>query len=101
MLIVESRPHQFRDELNRSHFLFAHRLAAHALFEVPRLLTLCESVNPKQVAIYQAGADSPRTRPREFTGEWNPAALIAALREGTTRLRLSGVQAYDEEYRLL
>jgi hypothetical protein len=101
MLIVESRSRQFRDELNRSHFVFAHRLADHALFEIPRLVKLCETLNSKQVAIYQASAGSPRARPREFTGEWNPQALIAALPEGATRLRLSGVQAYDEEYRLL
>jgi hypothetical protein len=101
MLIVESQPRQFRDELNRSHFLFVHRLAAHALFETPRLVKLCERMKPKQVAVYEASAGSPRARPREFTGDWNPAALIAALAKGTTRLRLSGVQAHDEEYRSL
>jgi hypothetical protein len=101
MLIVESRSRQFRDELNRSHFEFAHRLAGHALFEAPRLVKLCERVTRKHVAIYQASAGSPRARPREFAGEWNPEALMAALPEGTTRLRLSGVQAYDKEYRLL
>ena len=101
MLIVESRSRQFRDKLNRSHFVFAHRLADHALFEASRLVSLCERVKSKQVAIYEASAGSPRARPREFTGEWNPEALIAALPEGTTRLRLSGVQEYDKEYRLL
>jgi hypothetical protein len=101
MLIVESRPHQFRDELNRSHFEFAHRLSGHALFEIPRLVKLCERMKPQKVGVYEASAGSPRTRPREFTGEWNPEALIAALPEGTMRLRLSGVQAHDKDYRLL
>lgn len=99
MLIVESRPRQFRDELNRSHFVFTHGLAGHALFELPRLIKLCERIQPKQVAIFQASAGSPRARPVQFTGEWQAEVLLASLQEGTTRLRLSRVQDYDEEYR--
>jgi hypothetical protein len=100
-MIVESRPRQFSEELSRSHFAFAHLLAGHALFEIPRLIALCEKVPSAQVAVYQTDSASPGDRPKVFTGEWNPAALIASLPKGKTRLRLSGVQTCDEEYRLL
>ena len=62
MLIEESRPRQFSEELNRSHFGFAHRLAGHALFEIPRLIALCEKLPTPQVAIYQTDAGSPGER---------------------------------------
>jgi hypothetical protein len=99
--IVESRPHQFKEELNRSHFAFAHRLAGHPLFEVPRLIKLCERVKTKGAAVFQASAGSPRARPTEFKGEWDPEVLIGALPSEKTRLRLSGVQEHDDEYRSL
>ena len=98
MLIVESRPRQFADKLNRSHFAFTHRFAGHALFEIPRLIALGEKVPSAQVAVYQTDSASPGDRPREFIGEWNPGVLIASLAAGRTRLRLSGVQTCDEEY---
>src|SRR5262249_52744913 len=98
MLIVESRPRQFEELLNRSHFAFTHNLSGHALFELPRLAALCEKVPAKRATIYRSDAGSPRGRPKVFTDEWKRADLIASLAGGTTRVSLGNVEACDDEY---
>lgn len=99
MLIVESHPRQFEEKLNRSHFAFTHSLSGHALFELPRLVALCEKVPARQTRVYQSDAGSPMGRPKVFSGEWKPGNLIASLAGGTTRVSLANVEACDDEYR--
>lgn len=45
---------QFRDNFNRYSFEFAHRLAGHPLFQIPRLLELSKNL-PRRDVVYDAG----------------------------------------------
>ena len=103
--IVESEPSLFRERLNRAHFAFRHRLAGHPLFELPRLIELCERIRksdrPGGLAVFGAGSGSPRGRPIEAACERDLADLIGELPTGDKRLRLSGAQHYDDDYRAL
>ena len=60
--ILETRNQCFREQFNRSSFQFSHNLAAHPLFEIPRLVELANSLLNKdktKVAFYSA--DLPLT----------------------------------------
>lgn len=103
--IVDSEPSPFQERLNRAHFAFRHRLAGHPLFELRRLIELCERVRqsdrPRGLAVFGPGSGSPHGRPVEVACDRDPAELIAGLPTGDKRLRLSGAQDYDGDYRAL
>jgi hypothetical protein len=67
--LLDSDAHVFRDTFNRASFQFAHHLADHPLFELPRLLELARSL-PDSDVYYDAGDirvnqrwdETPRTK---------------------------------------
>lgn len=52
--LLEGDPSFFRENFNRASFQFAHHLAGHPLFELPRLLELAKRL-PEQDIYYDAG----------------------------------------------
>ena len=47
--LIEGEPALFRERYNRYSFEFAHRLAGHPLFELPRLIELAKSMPPGEI----------------------------------------------------
>ena len=52
--VLDGEAHWFRDNFNRASFQFAHHLAGHPLFELPRLLELSKTL-PDADVYYDAG----------------------------------------------
>jgi hypothetical protein len=52
--LIDGDPKVFRECFNRAEFAFAHHLASHPLFELPRLIELAKSM-PKGDIYYDAG----------------------------------------------
>ena len=52
----------FRDNFDRTPFLFSHSLSSHPLFEIPRLLQLAQMVKrDANNVVYDAGRSTSRT----------------------------------------
>ncbi|OUL18202.1 hypothetical protein [Nostoc sp. 106C] len=42
--VIQAEPLTFKENFNSSHFMFAHNLAGHPLFEIPRLVELADTI---------------------------------------------------------
>jgi hypothetical protein len=104
--IFEQSDRNFRELFDKESFQFRHNLSGHSLFELPRLVTLAETLlreeGPSCVSFYRSkvlgNLDWSQINPKDQRQKLTEA--IAGLQTSDSRLLLYRVQI-DPEYRLL
>jgi hypothetical protein len=88
----------FSEQFNRSSFGFSHNLAAHPLFELPRLVELAKALGEKQIAFYSSELPIDQGWKRKLPRQLLPVEeAIARISESGSWVLLKSVQN-DPQY---